>query len=203
MSATPDRLLEATIDLLVAHGPADTTLRAITDRAGANVAAVGYHFGSKDALVTQAYAVILARVTQSQLDRLAGLPEDADLESIVRLWVGPAFAAQDGGSRETALWSAVQRGMAEQAPTLLAHRDTVSAVEEQLHRRLRALLPHLDDAELRFRHAATLAAVGSLGADSLRHLWPDLEPGPHLLELVVTWVAGGLRAPAAAVPRSD
>lgn len=201
MTGTADRLLQATIELLVEQGPAATTLRAITDRAGANVAAVGYHFGSKDALVTEAYAAILAEVTHSQLARLAELPEDADLEAVVRIWVGPAFSADDDNAKEAELWKAVHHGMAEQAPTLLAHRDTVAVVEDQLHRRLHALLPHLDEPELRFRHAATLAAIGSLRTDSLQHLWPNLEHETQLLELVVTWIAGGLRAPAAPSPQ--
>lgn len=197
MTGTADRLLQAAIDLLVEQGPAATTLRAITDRAGANVAAVGYHFGSKDALVTEAYAEILAQVTRTQLDRLAALPENADLAAVVRVWVGPAFATGDGDVREAALWRAVQHGMAEQAPALLAHRDTVAVVEDELHRRLHAFLPHLDEPELRFRHAATLAAIGSLRTDSLRHLMPEHAHASQLLELVVTWIAGGLRAPAA------
>lgn len=197
MTGTADRLLDATTALLVEQGPGATTLRAITDRAGANVAAVGYHFGSKDALVTRAYAAILDEVTRLQLARLAELPEDASLEAVVRLWVTPAFAVHDGSARESAMWGAVQRGMAEQAPALLAHRGTVEAVEEQLHRRLRALLPHLSEPELRFRHAATLAGLSSLRSGALQQLLADSPDESVLLDLVVAWVVGGLRAPAA------
>lgn len=197
MADTADRLLEAAIELLVEHGPASTTLRAITDRAGANVAAVGYHFGSKDALVSQAYAAILTEVTHSQLDRLAALPEDADLEAVVRVWVGPAFGVGDRDGKEAALWRAVHQGMAEQLPSVLAHRETVAMVEERLLRRLHALLPHLSESELRFRHAATMAAIGSLRTATLLPLWSAPEDQSLLLELVLTWIAGGLRAPAA------
>lgn len=197
MTGTADRLLDATTALLVEQGPGATTLRAITDRAGANVAAVGYHFGSKDALVTRAYAAILDEVTRLQLARLAELPDDASLEAVVRLWVTPAFAVHDGSARESAMWAAVQRGMAEQAPALLAQRGTVEAVEEQLHRRFRALLPHLSEPELRFRHAATLAGLGSLRSGALQQLLADTPNESVLLDLVVAWVVGGLRAPAA------
>lgn len=200
MADTADRLLEAAIELLVEQGPAATTLRAITDRAGANVAAVGYHFGSKDALVTEAYATILTEVTRSQLERLASLPQDADLDAVVRVWVGPAFGIGDHDGREAALWGAVHQGMAERLPSLLTHRETVALVEDQLLRRLHALLPHLDQSELRFRHAATLAAIGSLRTGTLQPLWPQPENRARLLELVVAWVAGGLRAPAAPSP---
>lgn len=96
--------------------------------------------------------------------------------------------------REAALWRAVHQGMAERLPSLLTHRETVALVEEQ---RLHGLLPHLDRSELRFRHAATLAAIGSLRTGTLQPLWPQPENDARLLELVVAWVAGGLRAPAA------
>lgn len=105
--------------------------------------------------------------------------------------------------REAALWRAVHQGMAERLPSLLTHRETVALVEDQLLRRLHALLPHLDQSELRFRHAATLAAIGSLRTGTLQPLWPQPENQARLLELVVAWVAGGLRAPAAPSPGPD
>ena len=70
-------------------------------------------------------------------------------------------------------------------------------VEEQLLSRLAALLPHLDEPELRFRHAATLAAIGSLRSGRLQPLWSEPDDQSRLIELVVTWISGGLRAPAA------
>jgi AcrR family transcriptional regulator len=201
MPTTAERLLEATTCLLVEQGPTATTLRAITERADANVAAVGYHFGSKDALVTQAYAAILDEVTRLQLARLAELPEDADLQAVVRIWLSPAFAVGEESVRESALWTAVHRGMAEQAPGMLEHQESVAAVEEQLHRRLRRLLPHLSDSELRFRHAATLAGLSSLRSGPLQQLWRIDSDESALLDLAVAWVAGGLQAPAGAVHR--
>ena len=115
----------------------------------------------------------------------------------MRLWVTPAFAVHDGSALESAMWGAVQRGMAEQAPALLAHRDTVEAVEGQLHRRLGALLPHLSEPELRFRHAATLAALGALRSGALQQVLADAPDESVQLDLVVAWIVGGFRAPIA------
>jgi TetR/AcrR family transcriptional regulator, regulator of cefoperazone and chloramphenicol sensitivity len=52
---TRDRILEVARDLFAQHGYNGTTVRDIAIAAEANLAAVGYHFGSKDAL----YAEIL------------------------------------------------------------------------------------------------------------------------------------------------
>ncbi|MCL2482006.1 MAG: TetR/AcrR family transcriptional regulator [Propionibacteriaceae bacterium] len=53
-ATTRERLLAATVVSLRAHGPAGLTSREITRAAGANLQAITYHFGSKDALVAEA-----------------------------------------------------------------------------------------------------------------------------------------------------
>jgi len=58
---TRDQLVEATLACLAEGGLAGTTSRAITGRAGANLAAITYHFGSKDALVAEAVLISLRR----------------------------------------------------------------------------------------------------------------------------------------------
>ena len=47
MSATVDKILDAAEKLFAEHGFTETSLRAITSKAGVNLAAVNYHFGSK------------------------------------------------------------------------------------------------------------------------------------------------------------
>ena len=53
-AATRDALVDATLACLAERGPTGTTSRAIAGRAGANLAAITYHFGSKEALVAEA-----------------------------------------------------------------------------------------------------------------------------------------------------
>ena len=196
MSDTVTRLRAAAEDLLLEKGQAATTLRDITDRAGANVASVSYHFGSKDALLTQVFTDVLREATEIQRLRLDALPDDASLEEVVRVWLAPALPAADRDPREARLWSIVQRGMAEQA-VAARHAEAVRpVVEEQLVRRLAARLPHLGMEELMLRHAATLAAIAVLGTSNLDLLF-GAERSERLADLVVAWVVGGLQAPAA------
>ena len=63
-TATHNRILDAAERLFAESGVAGTSVRAITDQAQVNVAAVNYHFGSKENLVR----AVIAR-------RLAGLEE--------------------------------------------------------------------------------------------------------------------------------
>jgi AcrR family transcriptional regulator len=70
-TGTPARLVAAARECLRTRGAARTSSRAITDLAGANLAAITYYFGSKDALVAVALAQELDDWLGPVLDRLA------------------------------------------------------------------------------------------------------------------------------------
>lgn len=69
-TGTEQRLVEATRGCLRSRGLAETSSRAITDLAGANLAAITYHFGSKERLVAVALAAELEAWTQPVLELL-------------------------------------------------------------------------------------------------------------------------------------
>lgn len=52
-------LLEGAQRCLLAKGFARTTARDIVKESGANLASIGYHYGSKDALLAQAYVALI------------------------------------------------------------------------------------------------------------------------------------------------
>ena len=63
---TRTRLMDAALDLLAERGEEGVTLRELTDAAGANVAAVSYHFGSLKALFDAAIEDALERYLDAQ-----------------------------------------------------------------------------------------------------------------------------------------
>ena len=75
--STKTRILDAAEKLFAEHGPGGTSLRDITAAAGVNLAAVNYHFQSKEALMR---AVVDRRIIPVQEARLARLAEAADVE---------------------------------------------------------------------------------------------------------------------------
>ncbi|MER7072012.1 TetR/AcrR family transcriptional regulator [Terrabacter sp. NPDC000476] len=196
-SSTAERLRLAVEDLLLERGQAATTLRHITERADANVAAVSYHFGSKDALIARVYGDALREVSEVQRRRLSEVPDGAPLEDLVRVWLAPALGERDRDPRETRLWALVQRGMRERAPGLLESLPAVrDAVDTHLMDRLAAALPHLSREELVLRHDAVLAAIGGLASPAMEGMASG-RPSARTIEMIVAWVVGGLRAPAA------
>src|SRR5690242_12568992 len=67
-----EALLAGATQCLIERGWAHTTVRDIAAAAGVNHAAIGYHFGSKDALLTQA----LVAAVEALGDELANTPAD-------------------------------------------------------------------------------------------------------------------------------
>jgi len=67
---TRTRILDAAEELFMLHGFESTSMRLLTAKAGANLAAVNYHFGSKDALIE---AVFRRRLDPMNAARIAEL----------------------------------------------------------------------------------------------------------------------------------
>jgi AcrR family transcriptional regulator len=74
-TGTRERLVRAAQGCLRTGGIAAASSRAIADRADANLAAITYHFGSKDQLVAEALSQELSDWTQPVLDLLTQ-PDD-------------------------------------------------------------------------------------------------------------------------------
>jgi len=101
---THTRILDAGEELFMQHGFEGTSMRALTSKAGVNLAAVNYHFGSKDALIE---AVFRRRLDPMNLARIAALDElEADgtlsAEKIIRAFIVPSLRLVEdakGGGR--------------------------------------------------------------------------------------------------------
>ncbi|MDV2077568.1 TetR/AcrR family transcriptional regulator [Marinobacter xestospongiae] len=64
-SDTVDRILDAAEELFAERGFSETSLRMITSKAKVNLAAVNYHFGSKNALIQSVFARFLTPFSQT------------------------------------------------------------------------------------------------------------------------------------------
>lgn len=91
---TRQRLLDAAGEVFAEHGFRDATVRDICRRAGANVAAINYHFGGKDRL----YVDVLRYVDERSLETapisqavLAGLTPEMKLAGFVRHFIRRVF----------------------------------------------------------------------------------------------------------------
>jgi AcrR family transcriptional regulator len=93
--STRTAILRAAERLYAERGFADVTLRDIVAEADVNLAAVNYHFGSKDELiaelfVTRSIATNRERLNELKAAELAGGGR-ADIEAVLRALVGPTL----------------------------------------------------------------------------------------------------------------
>ena len=70
MSDTKERILDAAERLFGRHGIEQSSLRAITAEAGVNLAAVNYHFQSKEVLARAVFARRIGPVNRRRLEML-------------------------------------------------------------------------------------------------------------------------------------
>jgi AcrR family transcriptional regulator len=90
---TKTTILDAAEALFAEHGFVATSLRQLTTRAGVNLAAVNYHFGSKDELARAVLLRRIAPVNAERRRRLDALPQPATVEHVVRAFVEPVLRA--------------------------------------------------------------------------------------------------------------
>src|SRR4029079_5217829 len=95
---TQARLLEAALTLISKRGEDGVTLRELTDAAGANVAAVSYHFGSLQSLCDAAVEHALERYLDAQQEALGTLEPGATLEALAAAFARPIIWALAAGA---------------------------------------------------------------------------------------------------------
>ena len=90
-AATRDALLDAAEALIADHGFRTPSHRMIAGEAGAHVALVNYHFGSKEMLFEAAVERRADRLAQSWRAALADVRRDPDrtVEDVLRAWWYP------------------------------------------------------------------------------------------------------------------
>src|SRR6187397_2979390 len=76
-AATKDRILDAAEALFMEHGFEATSMRALTAAAGVNLAAVNYHFGTKEVLFQAVLVRRLDPMNQQRVELLTRLEQKA------------------------------------------------------------------------------------------------------------------------------
>jgi AcrR family transcriptional regulator len=101
---TRTAILNAAERLYAERGFGDVTLRDIVAAADVNLAAVNYHFGSKDELIAELFVSRSLATNRERLNQLKMAEEAGDgrasIESVLRALVGPTLRGCLGPERE-------------------------------------------------------------------------------------------------------
>jgi AcrR family transcriptional regulator len=206
---TKTRILDAAEHLFMEHGFEATSLRQLTSAAGVNLAAVNYHFGSKEELFQAVLTRRLDPMNQERIELLEKVERDAggrplSCEKILFAMLIPALRlARDekrGGKNFLRL---LGRAYADPAPFI---RHFLSAQYAQMIGRYKEAfmraLPHLSRQELTWRLHFVMGALSYTlaGTDALKLFAQvtavDRENDELLLQRLAPFLVAGLKAPA-------
>ncbi|MBA3847914.1 MAG: TetR/AcrR family transcriptional regulator [Planctomycetes bacterium] len=200
---TRERILDAAETLFAEHGFEATSMRAVTSVAQVNLAAVNYHFGSKDGLVQ---AVFERRVGPLNLERLTLLdraqaeaaPGPAPLDAVVAALVTPLIRV---GRECEPFLRFFNRCQIEPIEALSAVLTTqFKAVSTRFLAALQGALPQLDADDVIWRASFAFGAVAHALASHQRTRLisggridgGDLD---QLLPRLIAFIVAGMRAP--------
>jgi AcrR family transcriptional regulator len=199
---TRTRILDAAEELFMQHGFEGTSMRLLTTKAGVNLAAVNYHFGSKDALIE---ALFQRRLDPMNLERIAALDalKDPSPEDIIRAFVGPSLRliedAKGGGRNFIRLLGRTYTEPAKQVRLLIG--QMYAPAMQRYKAALERAMPQMPRDELVWRMhfmfgtlAYTLAATDTV--QLIAGCKPEDRHDARLLEeRLTTFLAAGLLAP--------
>ena len=200
--STRERILGAAETLFAQHGFAGASLRQVTAAANVNLAAVNYHFGSKDNLVEEVFRRRLDELNARRLDALARALDapQPTLERVLAAYIRPPLELSldhDGGH---AFMRVLARAFAEHDERLRKFlSDNYGHVLREFAAAFSRLLPHLDKEELYWRLDIVTGAL----THSMADFGPMKRRGPvseeahreRAAEHLIRFAAAGLGAP--------
>jgi AcrR family transcriptional regulator len=206
-SDTRQRILDAAELLFTDYGFEATTLRQITGAAGVNLAAVNYHFGSKEELVREVFRRRLTWLNQQRLQELDRLEAEAGGQPlkpsrILEVFFGVALKmaadTKGGGRTFMRLLGRTYTKPSEFVRGFLA--EEYAAVIARFKSALLKALPGVPGEEILWRFHFMLGAMSYAicGTDALHIVAEDaLDDGDAeaLYARLMSFMIGGLRAP--------
>jgi AcrR family transcriptional regulator len=204
---TRERILDAAERLFAAHGFAGTSLRAVTREAEVNLAAVHYHFGTKEDLLRAVLDRVVVPVNRERLERLGQLEagsgdEPLSVEGILDAFLAPTLRSiRDLGERGVIITRFLGRSYTEPSELVQAlAREQYGEVGQRFTEALGRALPHLPEAELHRRFKLVVGVLTYILADAGRtgEYADDLSDVDGMVGCLVTFLAAGLRAPVPA-----
>jgi len=204
--ATKTRILDAAERLFAEQGFAGTSTRAITAAANANLAAINYHFGSKESLIEAVFARRLEPINRERLEWLDRLEAagDPSLEAILEAFLGPPIrVSQDPVEGESLLHVAQMIGHATSRPDSRIRDMLIHQFDTIVERFTAALAKQLPELELTQLFWRFLFMIGSMAhtmaiSQDIKHFTRGLcDPNDveGLIRAMVPFAAAGFRAP--------
>jgi AcrR family transcriptional regulator len=216
---TRERILDTAEHLFMAHGYEGTSMRQITTGAAVNLAAVNYHFGSKESLMQEVFRRRLDWLNEERMRVINEMERQAAGAALKPSQIVDGFfgtllrMAEDnerGGMTFLRLLGRTLTDPSEFIRTFLAHEyaEVVNRYKEALF----LALPDVPREEIVWRFHFMLGATSYAiaGTDSLQVVtdWQiddskTMDRLDRLVPRLMSFLMGGLRAPLPQFPDSE
>ncbi len=204
-SSTKDRILDAAERLFALQGFAQTSIRAIVAEADVNLAAIHYHFGSKETLIQE---ILTRRIDHINAERLRlldvcmsqGNDQPPALEAVVEAFVAPTLRlgadTEHGGQNFARIMARLHSDPGKLHQLI---KSKFKVVSQEFVPALQDILPNLSLDEIHWR---LKFAVGAMIMTMFHNFQLDFRPADQentpniedILSRLVTFVSAGLRA---------
>lgn len=199
---TKERILAAAERLYTERGVRGSSLRAITAEAGANVAAVNYHFGSKQELLRALIERRVDAANQQRLELLDRLESEASerapsVEEILDALLRPMFEEDRGAGMRSVTALIFAEPLEVKAPLIA---EVFGDIMQRFSAALARALPELPESVLRQRFPFVIGCMvhmlsGHGDIDFPSGGLNETPPPDELLGRMIPFLAAGLRAP--------
>lgn len=216
---TRERILDVAERLFMVHGYEATSMRQITSEAGVNLAAVNYHFGSKESLMQEVFRRRLDWLNEERLRVLDELERKAKGKAVKPSLIVDGFfgtllrMADDEKRGGVTFLRLLGRTLTEPSEFIRAFlANEYKEVVERYKNALFKALPDVPRAEIVWRFHFMLGATSYAiaGTDSLRVVtdWQveEEDAKDHADQLeprLMSFLLGGLRSPLPQFAQAD
>lgn len=167
--STKDRLLRAAEALIAKEGFAGASMRGVTELAKVNLAAVNYHFGSKENLINEIFRRRideLAAKREKSLDEIQQGDAPPTLNQVLRAFIMPALDMSRGSSEGREFVQILARAYVEYREPLREFlAKEYGDINSRFFHALANALPHLKPADLALRIDFLVGALTYVMAD--------------------------------------
>ena len=200
---TRSRILDEAEELFGERGLDRVSIRDITRKAGVNLAAINYHFGSKEDLIAAVFERRVVPVNEARLAALDAVEKSAGkripkLEAILEAFIRPALQsslkASKGGTAFSKLFG---RCLSEPSPEVeVLLKRQFEPLVERMDAALRRALPHLSRSDIYWRMKFTYGALHHwlLTKDKFRPDWVEEADVEMQTQKLISFAAAGFRA---------
>lgn len=207
---TKGRILNAAERLFARDGYRFTSLRAITKEAKVNLAAVNYHFGSKEALLKAVFERRLIPLNKTRRENLERVRDDArkkgckpKVRDVMHAFIEPTLRLRESGPEAKDFIALVGRALHQPDETVKnAFFELIWPLFMLLYETLSQALPNLSRKDFFWRVMFSMGAMDlSMHISQIKyHEAEDLikivdeTDTDSLLELILSYVTEGLEA---------